>query len=336
MAMSGIYPGLSYLISTWYLRSEQQTRYAFLQTGQITILATGSLVNYGLNQLDGKGGLAGWRYIFLVQGLITIVIGLATYTWMVDFPENADDTPYFLSSSEQKLAIFRIQNDRKDVDPTPFNLASFLSNAADLKIYAFATCFFLLNLVSTALSYFLPRILKQGLGFSENKALFLSAPPYYYSVIPVLLTSLFADRFRVRGPVIVFNCLCLIAGFSMLGFCSNAGVRYAGTFLATGAYVSNWAALTAYYHNNIAGQWKRVFASAVVAMFNGAGGIAGSFVVRSQEAPVYATAIWCSIGSHVGIIGVVGALSVWFWLANRWQREGKALLEGTEGFRYTF
>lgn len=63
MAMSGIYPGLSYLISTWYLRSEQQTRYAFLQSGEVTILATGSIVNFGLNQLNGKGGLQGWRYM---------------------------------------------------------------------------------------------------------------------------------------------------------------------------------------------------------------------------------------------------------------------------------
>ena len=55
MAMSGIYPGLTYLISTWYLRDEQQTRFAFLQTGEVIILATGGIVNFGLNTLDGRG-----------------------------------------------------------------------------------------------------------------------------------------------------------------------------------------------------------------------------------------------------------------------------------------
>ena len=59
-AMSGIYPGLTYLISTWYPRREQQTRFAFLQMGEVTILATGGIVNFGLNQLDGRGGIAGW------------------------------------------------------------------------------------------------------------------------------------------------------------------------------------------------------------------------------------------------------------------------------------
>lgn len=165
MAMSGIYPGLSYLISTWYLRSEQQTRYAFLQSGEITILATGSIVNFGLNQLNGKGGLEGWRYMFLVQGLITIVLGFITYFWMVEFPENAHKSLKFLTTEEQALAVSRIQRDRKDVQADPFSWVKVLRHAKDLKVYGFACLFFLLNLVSTALSYFTPIILQDGMGF---------------------------------------------------------------------------------------------------------------------------------------------------------------------------
>ncbi|KAK5013920.1 hypothetical protein LTR60_003617 [Cryomyces antarcticus] len=82
----------------------------------------------------------------------------------------------------------------------------------------------------------------------------------------------------------------------MLGFSSQVTVRYIGTFLATGAYVSNWAALNAYQANNIVGQWKRAFTAAAVTAFNGAGGIAGSFIVRQNEAPRYFTAVWVSIG----------------------------------------
>ena len=122
----------------------------------------------------------------------------------------------------------------------------------------------------------------------------------------------------------------------MLGFSHQVAVRYIGTFLATGAYVSNWAALTAYYQNNIAGQWKRAFTAAVVTMFNGAGGIAGSFIVRSSEAPRYPTAVWISIGSHLFIIGIVTAFSAYFYIANKRQRAGKTLLEAIDGFRYTF
>jgi MFS family permease len=335
MAMSGIYPGLTYLISCWYLRREQQTRFAFLQSGQVVILATGSIVNWGLNHLDGKGGVAGWRYMFLVQGLITLVLGVVTYFWIVDFPENAHNSLWFLTAEEQKLAVLRIQRDRKDVQATPFSWKDLLGNATDVKIYGFACMFFLVNIVSTSLSYFLPIILS-GMGFGENGSILLTAPPYYYSVIPVIITSVIGDRYKIRGPVIIFNSICLIVGFCMTGFADNVTVRYIGTFLATGAYISNWAAVTAYQANNIAGQWKRVFTAATIQAMNGAGGIAGSFIVRNQEAPRYLTAVWISIGSHVLIIGFVAAFTLYFLTANRRQRAGKVVLEKTEGFRYTY
>lgn len=297
IAMSGIYPGLSYLISTWYTRREQQLRFAFLQTGEVFILATGGIVNYGLQRLDGRGGLAGWRWMFLVQGLAACVIGIVTYWWIPMLPDSGYQKSFrFLTKDENAMVMARIEADRKDSTATPFTWYGVLRYWSDLKVYGFACMFFLLNLVSTALSYFLPIILQGGMGFSTGEAIILNSPPYYYAIIPVLITSYVSDRYAIRGPMIVFNSICLIAGFSMLGFTTQPAVRYVGTCLATGAYVSNWAALTAYYANNVAGQWKRVWTAALVTMFNGAGGIAGSFLFKQSEAPRYMTAIWTAIG----------------------------------------
>ncbi|KAK4193168.1 major facilitator superfamily domain-containing protein [Podospora australis] len=335
-AMSGIFPGLAYLISTWYPRREQQLRFAFMQSGEVIILATGSLVNYGLNHLDGRRGLNGWRWMFIVQGLCTCVIGIVTYWWMVDFPENSHKSFRFLTEEEAKIVSGRIQKDRGDVFPQEFSIIEVLKHAKDLKIWGFACLFFMQNIVSTALAYFVPIILENGLGYSANAAIILSAPPYYYAVVPVLISSWFADRFRIRAPIITFNALCLITGFAVLGFAHNSGARYFGVFLATGAYVANWAALTAYQANNVVGQWKRVFTAAACTMFNGAGGIAGSYIVRNSEAPYYPTAVWVSIGSHILMISVVAALSIHFYLANRSLKLRNRVLEHTDGFRFTY
>jgi len=128
----------------------------------------------------------------------------------------------------------------------------------------------------------------------------------------------------------------LIVGFCMLGFSSQNAVRYVGTYLATGAYISNWAALNAYQANNITGQWKRATVAAAVTACNGLGGIAGSYIVRNNEAPRYMTAIWASMGSHVAMIVVIGGCSLLFVVANRQQSKGKRVIEGVEGFRYTY
>lgn len=296
MAMSGIYPGLTYLISTWYTRKEQQLRFALMQSGEVIVLATGGIVNFGLNKLDGSSNLKGWQWMFVVQGTITAFMGVLTYWWMVDFPENSHNSFMFLSPEESEIAAKRIEKDRGDVEPDLFSWSKVLIHAKDPKIYGFCVLYFLQNLVSTSLSYFLPIILQGGMGFSSDKAILLAAPPYYYSVIPAILSSLIGDKYQLRGPIITFNSICLIVGFCMLGFSDQVTVRYIGTYLATGAYVANWAGMATYQANNIVGQWKRVFTAAAVTAFNGAGGIAGSFIVRQPEAPRYMTAIWVSIG----------------------------------------
>ncbi|KAK1139088.1 hypothetical protein N8T08_001274 [Aspergillus melleus] len=339
MVMSGIYPGLTYLVSTWYTRREQQLRFAFLQSGEVTVLATGNIVNYALNLLDGRAGLAGWRWMYLVQGLTTCVIGSLTYWWMVDFPERAGNSFYFLSETEARVAVRRIQLDRGDVVPEPFTWRKIGVNFLDPKLYGFACMFFLLNLVSTALSYFLPIILQSGMGFSSNDSILLSTPPYYWSVVPVLFTSFIGDTYRKRGPLIVFNALCLVAGFLMFGLpaSTQVTVRYIGTFLATGAYVSNWAALNAFMANNVVGQWKRATTAAAVAACNGLGGVAGSYIVRQQEAPQYATAVWVSVGSHVLMIAIVGVFTVCFYICNRrYDRNERTPQNMQVGFRYTY
>ncbi|KAJ5825783.1 Major facilitator superfamily domain general substrate transporter [Penicillium riverlandense] len=338
IAMSGIYPGLTYLISAWYPRREQQLRFAFVQSGEVLVLATGNLVNFGLNHLDGKAGLAGWRWMYIVQGSISCLLGILTYWWMVDFPENAQRSFCFLSDREVRVAARRIQDDRADLVPEPFAWRTVLANFTDPKIYGFSVMFFLLNMISTCLSYFLPIILESGMGFSSNKSILLSTPPYYYAVIPVILTSLIGDIYRIRGPLIIFNAIVLIAGFLMFGLpvSTQVTVRYIGTFLATGAYVSNWAALNAFQANNIVGQWKRAATAAAVTACNGLGGVAGSFIVRQNEAPEYLTAVWVSIGSHILMILLVGTFSLYFYIANQQQKRGLKTLEGVPGFRYTY
>jgi actin cytoskeleton-regulatory complex protein SLA1 len=117
-------------------------------------------------------------------------------------PENSQNSFHFLSPEEIILAVSRINIDHGDGgSPSPFHpRTSILKHSLDPKPYAFCIFFFfLLNIVSTALSYFLPIILQSGMGFNPDNAILLSSLPYYYAVIPVLLSSYLADKYRTRG-----------------------------------------------------------------------------------------------------------------------------------------
>lgn len=98
--------------------------------------------------------------MYLVQGAVTVFLGIITYFWMVEFPDQCENSFHFLSDDEKILAISRINEDRRDGGkPEPLTVSAILVNFLDIKLYIFCTLFFLLNIVSTALSYFLPIIL---------------------------------------------------------------------------------------------------------------------------------------------------------------------------------
>lgn len=80
-----------------------------------------------------------------------------------------------------------------------------------------------------------------------------------------------------------------------MGFGKGSALRYAGVFFSTAGANANIPSVMAYQANNIRGQWTRAFASASLVGLGGIGGIAGSLVFRSQDAPEYIPGIWAAI-----------------------------------------
>ena len=90
-----------------------------------------------------------------------------------------------------------------------------------------------------------------------------------------------------------------------------------------------------YQANNIRGQWKRAFCSATLVGFGGVGGIAGSLVFRSQDAPEYIPGLIAAMVCQALIIIIVVANTIYFRMENRKADRGEKILEGSADFRYT-
>lgn len=88
--------------------------------------------------------------------------------------------------------------------------------------------------------------------------------------------------------------------------------------------------------NNIRGQWKRAFCSATLVGFGGIGGVVGSLVFRSQDAPTYGPGIIASMVCNGIVIIVVMILSGYFFVCNKKAAKGELVIEGKPGFRYTY
>lgn len=179
-------------------------------------------------------GLAGWRWIFTLQGVITVVIGLVGWYFIVDFPELAakpsKTQKKFLEQDEVDFIVARIEQDRHDVVAEEFNLKKYLAGAMDLKVWGFALIFMMTTTVTYAIAYFLPIILKDGMGFSAAASNCLIAPPYVFAGFVMLGFAWAGDKYQVRSPWVIANGVLALIGLPMIGFSSNVGVRYFGKF----------------------------------------------------------------------------------------------------------
>lgn len=279
-------------------------------------------------QLNGREGISGWRWIFIIEGALTCALSIASYWLLVDFPDSKRASWNFLGQKERDWIVHRIQRDRGDTQVPPFNLKKFLASGLDWKVWAYAMMFFNTTTLTYALAYTLPLILSKELHFSVAESQCLVAPPYVFTGIILFATGYAGDKLRVRGPIIIFNMVLCLIGLPIMGWAPQAGARYFGIFLVTAGANSNVPSIMSFQANNVRGQWKRAFCSATLVGFGGLGGIAGSLVFRTQDAETgYKPGMYTCITTASLNIILVGLLWLNFKRQNRRADEEGVALE---------
>lgn len=107
VAEAGFFPAATFLISEWYLRFEVQTRMAIFYTAASMAGAFSGLLAFAIQKMDGLASIAGWRWIFIIEGIVTVVVGFTVLWVLPDSPERAR----WLSPEEQKFLRRRLERD---------------------------------------------------------------------------------------------------------------------------------------------------------------------------------------------------------------------------------
>ncbi|KAF9883929.1 hypothetical protein FE257_002672 [Aspergillus nanangensis] len=327
--------GISPAVYTSCLVGTRDKRFSVFYLIGCVASALAGILAFGLMQMHGLHGLGGWRWIFIMEGVITGVIGILTILFLVDFPDRAHKSWLFLTEKESKFIVRRINRDRSDGDEEPFSLKKFLAPSLDLKIWGFAMIFFSTTTVTYAIAYFLPIILQAGMGFSVGAAQCLVAPPFGFAGIVMYAGAWVGDKYRVRGLIVIFNALLCIIGVPIMGFAKGNAARYVGVFFAVAGANANIPSVMAYQANNVRGQWTRALSSATLVGFGGIGGIVSSLVFRAEDAPNYTPGMYTAIACNLLILLIVGAMSAWFKHCNKLADQGRKVIEGSPDFRYT-
>lgn len=136
---AGIFPGSFYVISYWYTREESQKRFAIYFCSVVLASAFGGLLASAIEKMDGLQGLSDWRWIFILEGILSIVVAAAAFFFVSDFPSEVK----WLTQAEKDAVLKRTQSDdANDASTSRITLHDIATFFKDPKNYLGAIMYF--------------------------------------------------------------------------------------------------------------------------------------------------------------------------------------------------
>ncbi|KAH9220811.1 major facilitator superfamily domain-containing protein [Leptodontidium sp. 2 PMI_412] len=304
LAEGGLFPGVSYYITLWYPRHECGFRLALFFSAATAAGAFGGLFAVAIGQMEDVAGRPGWSWIFIIEGILTIVVAAFAYWIIVDNPNSAK----FLNAEEKLEINRRLVHDRSDL-ADEFDMRYFWDAVKDWKIYVHMLITIGIYTAVYSFSLFLPTIIR-NMGYTNVQAQLLSVPPYVLGCIVTICAGYFADKFKQRAIFMLGFSATAIVGWVMLISTTIPGVQYTGTFLACAGIFPCVPLGVAWNGNNIGGSLKRGVGIAMHVGAGNLGGVLAAFIYLPKDRPEF----------HQGHGILIGVITMSFCLSTfmRW------------------
>ncbi|KAF9569063.1 MFS general substrate transporter [Agrocybe pediades] len=337
---AAFFPGALFLLSKWYKRSELSERTAYLACGILLSNAFGSFIASGiLRSMDGFLGYSAWRWLFFVEGTMTIIVAVWSMSILPDFPENSSN---WLNPAEKALAMERMAGDATQVnfgfthyDATGKFLGKWpgLSLAiTDWKVWWLSLALFFM-VVALSFGFYFPT-LAATLGYGTTISLLLCVPPWLFATVTSLLLAKHSDKEGERCKHIAFSSFIGVVGYVLAMSTMNGIVRYLSMFLMTQAYGAficflAWASSSVSHPPE-----KRAVALALINCISQLGNVFGSYIWPTAWGPTYNSSF--SICAFMSTLSVAMCLFFRIQLQKMNHKMDVAHAEqgGEKGYRY--
>ncbi|KAF3807018.1 putative transporter [Colletotrichum gloeosporioides] len=290
MCEGGLLPGMVLYLSGLYTRGELALRIGIFYTAASLSGAFGGLLARGLSAIGPRGNLEGWRWIFIIEGLITVVCGtIAAF----GLPNNLA-TAKILTPEEREWALVRLQGQAGD----RFNLASEREEkfrwsevgrgVLNLQVWLSSTAYFAILSGLYSFGLFLPTIINDlHIASNANQSQLWSVIPYAVATPVTVVVAFLSDRLRVRGPLMLAVLPISIIGYAVIGNVTAPQTRFAMTCLMAIGMYSAVPCVLSWNSNNSAGHYKRATTSALQLAIANCGGFVATFIYPSTQGPYY-------------------------------------------------
>ncbi|BCS09510.1 hypothetical protein ALUC_30327S [Aspergillus luchuensis] len=322
IAESGLFPGVVFYLSMWYKRNEQHYRVALFFSAASLAGAFGGILAWGIAHMKGVGGYSGWRWIFILEGLLTVLMSIGAYFWVYNYPSTAE----FLTPEERQFIQFRLKNDNDSTRDEQFTWSAVFDAFKDIKVWLYGLAFHTMSLPLYTLSLFMPTIIS-ALGYTSAQAQLLTVPPYAVAFVLTITVAILSERTHRRAPFILGSTALACIGYILLLTDHRPGVSYLGTFFAAAGIYPAVAIVLSWPANNVSGQTKRCIANAMQISIGNLGAVLGTQLYRTETSPRYFLGHGFALGYLVANLVVVGVL----WEVLRRENRVKAEVREREG-----
>ncbi|KAI1338318.1 major facilitator superfamily domain-containing protein [Xylariaceae sp. FL0016] len=308
---AGMYPALAITLTTFYTPQEQARRFAYLYLSVGLSGGFGGLFAYALLKLDGRHGIAGWRWLFIVEGALSIGIAALLWAFMPDGYENAR----FLTAEDKELMRLRtIKHERYMAVNEIFDRREVTKAFRDPKIWASALIQFLGDVLSFGVSTFMPALVR-SFGFQSVLTQLLTVPIFFSAVAIFIALSIWSDKVQRRVVFMLPGALmCAVAYAMLMGIPMEArGALYFACFLVVPSIYIMLGMNYVWMLGSHAGYYKRATAIGInMTCGNAAGLVIGQIFKDKNSEGRYLVGVSVSLGCSLA--AAVVCIILYFYL----------------------
>jgi len=204
VAEAGFFPGITFYLATWFPAEYRARMLAWFLVGIPASTVVGGPVSGLLLQMDGVGGLAGWKWLFIIEGIPAALLGIAAFWVLPDGPEDAT----FLTEDERRLVRARIASERREKEQRHL-----LPALKDPRVLILALAQFGFTAGSYGVGIWLPQILKTA-QLSNLEIGFITGGCYVVASIAMVVWAARVDRSGRKIGNLALACLVATLGLA--------------------------------------------------------------------------------------------------------------------------
>ncbi|RPD53165.1 MFS general substrate transporter [Lentinus tigrinus ALCF2SS1-7] len=311
----GLLPGISLYMATFYPRQRLQFRISILLSAVTVASAFSGLLAAAIVSMHGIANKPGWAWLFILEGLFTVIYGAACYRLLPNTPKSLP----FLTEADKRHIVDVLHEEGTVLADEPdehLNLSEVGRTFIRPHVLLVSIAGLLNGATVSGLGYFLPLILT-GLGYQGTDAQLMSVPPFAAAALFAVIASIFSDRYGQRGIMMIVSGTVATLGFAVFLASYSSPVRYGALFLLVPASFCIAPPLGTWVINNSAPFARRATALALVSGMTNVGAVLATWLFGMSHAPRYTSATVVLLVFQVVVVLCAAANRAWLARENK-------------------